>query len=424
MIIPSIDISDSRAVQLRQGKEFALDGGDPYAKLEEFAIVGEVAIVDLDAAMNRGTNATLIRNMVKHAPCRVGGGIRDLESAYDWLDAGAQHIVIGTAATPEFCAQLPRERVIAAVDAVKGTVVVDGWQTKTGDHVLDRIRTLAAHVSGFLLTQVEYEGMLSGFDWELIEQAREAADNCTLTAAGGITSPNQITKLEDMGVDAQVGMALYTGQLSLGAGFSASLKGTGPVWPTVVCDEHGITLGLVWSSKESLAKAISERRGVYWSRSRSELWVKGATSGATQTLLRVDTDCDRDALRFTVIQQQPGFCHNGTRSCWSTTFGLSQLERVIVGRNLDRPDASGTTKLFEDQELLRAKLLEEAEELTAANNADEAVRETADVIYFALVQLIKQGGSLKAVEQELARRNLRVRRRPMASVAQKLKEIS
>src|SRR5205809_5356721 len=114
MIIPSIDLMQGRAVQLRRGRDFVLDGGDPMERLEQFAVAGEVAVVDLDAALGRGSNEELIRQMVRRAPCRVGGGIRDLDAARAWLDPGAAKIMIGTAASPDFCAALPRERVIAA----------------------------------------------------------------------------------------------------------------------------------------------------------------------------------------------------------------------------------------------------------------------------------------------------------------------
>src|SRR5712691_9196314 len=114
-----------------RGRDLVLDGGDPLARLEEFAVAGEVAVVDLDAALGKGSNAALIREMVRRAPCRVGGGIRDLDTARAWLDAGAKKIVLGTAASPDFCGALPRERVIAAVDAERGQVVVEGWRTAT-----------------------------------------------------------------------------------------------------------------------------------------------------------------------------------------------------------------------------------------------------------------------------------------------------
>src|SRR2546429_6041634 len=144
MIVPSIDLMQGRAVQLRRGRDFVLDGGDPMERLEQFAVAGEVAVVDLDAALGRGSNEELIRQMVRRASCRVGGGIRDLDAARAWLDAGAAKIVIGTAASPELCSALPRERVIAAVDAERGRIVVDGWRRETGVPVLERVRALAA----------------------------------------------------------------------------------------------------------------------------------------------------------------------------------------------------------------------------------------------------------------------------------------
>src|SRR5439155_10851961 len=134
-------------------------------------------VVDLDAALGKGggSNAALIREMVRRAPCRVGGGIRDLDTARAWLDAGAAKIMIGTAASPDFCSALPRERVIAAVDAERGQVVVEGWRTATGTPVLERIRELAPVVGGFLFTQVEKEGAMSGFDFQAVAAAVRAA---------------------------------------------------------------------------------------------------------------------------------------------------------------------------------------------------------------------------------------------------------
>ena len=120
----------------------ALAYSDPLPWLERFAVAGEVAIVDLDAALGSGSNAAVIRELVRYGSCRVGGGIRDLAAAREWLDAGATRIVVGTAATPEFCGALPRERVMAAVDAGRGSVVVNGWRTRTGRAALDAIREL------------------------------------------------------------------------------------------------------------------------------------------------------------------------------------------------------------------------------------------------------------------------------------------
>jgi phosphoribosyl-ATP pyrophosphohydrolase/phosphoribosyl-AMP cyclohydrolase len=421
MIVPSIDLMRGRAVQLRRGRDLVLDGGDPLARLEEFAVAGEVAVVDLDAALgNRGgPNAGLIREMVRRAPCRVGGGIRDLDTARAWLDAGAARIVIGTAASVEFCGALPRERVIAAVDAERGQVVVEGWRAATGTSVLERIRALAPVAGGFLFTQVEKEGAMGGFDFQAVAAAVRAAGEggARLTAAGGITTATEIAELDRIGADAQVGMALYTGRLALGEAVAAPLAKPldGSVWPTVVCDERGHALGLVWSTRESLARAIAERRGVYWSRSRQTVWVKGETSGNTQELVRVDVDCDRDALRFTVRQRGAGFCHLERPACWPSRFDFDDLARTITER-AGRPESgSGTAKLLADPVLLATKLREEAEELGRANARADVVHETADVLYLALVALVRGGGTLTEVVAELSRRRGAVTRRPMAA---------
>ena len=137
MIIPSIDLQNGHAVQLIGGKERALDAGDPRPLADLFGRVGEVAVIDLDAALGTGSNREMILELLERAPCRVGGGIRDLQTARFWLDAGAQKIILGTAAEPELLNQLPKERVIAALDAVDGDVVVEGWTKKTGRTVLD-----------------------------------------------------------------------------------------------------------------------------------------------------------------------------------------------------------------------------------------------------------------------------------------------
>jgi phosphoribosyl-ATP pyrophosphohydrolase/phosphoribosyl-AMP cyclohydrolase len=383
VIIPSIDIMNGRAVQLKRGRDLVLDGGDPLDRLEQFAVAGEVAVVDLDAALGRGSNRSLIERMVRRAPCTL-------------------------------LAELPRERVIAAVDAEQGRVVVNGWRTRTGRDVLAAVAELAPYVGGFLLTQVEHEGAMSGFDRALVETVVAAAGGVRITAAGGIVSAHDIRWLDALGADAQVGMALYTDRLTLGDAVAAPLKRTpGDLWPTVVCDEAGTALGLVWSSPESLRRATAERRGIYWSRSRGAVWVKGATSGNTQELLRVDLDCDRDALRFVVRQHGSGFCHRGSRSCWGADFDLGVLERTIAARREDGAGGSNTARLLRDPALLAAKLREEAGELAEAQTREETVEETADLLYFALTKLVASGAGLHDVRTVLERRALRVTRRPM-----------
>ncbi len=413
MIVPSIDLERGNAVQLVGGEELAVDAGDPRTIMERFTLAGEVAVVDLDAARGRGDNAEVMQSLCRMGPCRVGGGIRDLTTARQWLDAGAESIVIGTAAEPELLAQLPPERVVVALDARDGEVVVDGWQTGTGRGILERMRELRGLCGGFLVTFVEREGRLRGTDLERARTIVDAAGPARVIIAGGVTSTDEVAALDEIGADAQVGMALYTGRLSLADAFAAPLGSDRPdgLFPTVVCDELGAALGLCYSSRESLRVAFEERRGVYQSRSRG-LWRKGEGSGATQQLLRVALDCDRDTLRFTVRQAAPGFCHEGTRTCFGDDAGLGRLSRRLMERAATAPAGSYTARLLLDPELLTAKLREEAEELSQAMSAAEVRHEAADVIYFTLVKAAAAGVDLADIAGELDARARRVTRRP------------
>ena len=412
MIVPSIDLQGGDAVQLIGGEVKALDAGDPRPLARRFGRVGEIAVVDLDAALGKGSNAAIVQDLVDLAPCRVGGGIRDVASAIAWLDRGALKVVLGTAARPEVLRELPRERVIAALDARHGEVVIEGWQKRTGHGVLERIAELRDVAGGFLVTFVEREGRLQGTDLDFAKEIRAAAGDAEVTIAGGITTADEIAQLDRLGCAAQVGMALYTGRLGLAEAFSAPLRSDRQdgLWPTVVVDERGTALGLCYSDLKSLRAALECGQGVYHSRSRG-LWVKGATSGATQELLRIDADCDRDCLRVTVRQQPPGFCHMNTRTCWGHEGGLGALARRLAERRVAAPPGSYTAKLFADPVLLGAKLREEAAELADAAGGAEVIHEAADVLYFTLATLARHGIDLAEVERALNRRALKVTRR-------------
>jgi phosphoribosyl-ATP pyrophosphohydrolase len=141
------------------------------------------------------------------------------------------------------------------------------------------------------------------------------------------------------------------------------------------------------------------------------LWIKGKTSGATQGLLKIDLDCDRDTLRFTVRQTPPGFCHLDTHTCWGDAHGLPALARLIADRHATAPEGSYTARLFNEAGLLDAKLLEEARELAEAQGAAEVTHEAADLIYFTLAAMARAGVDLAGVERELERRSRRLTRR-------------
>lgn len=412
MIIPSIDCKDNQVVQLIGGKELAIEAGDPKPIARKFGLAGEIAVIDLDAALGTGSNEKLIKDILHIAPCRVGGGIRSLEQAIKWLDLGATKVILGTAARQELLGQIPQNRVMAALDAVNGEVVVNGWTQKTGHGVIEKIYELKDFVSGFLVTFVEKEGRMQGIDVEQVKKIVDAASPVRVTIAGGVTTADDVRVLDDLGADAQVGMALYTGRLGLAEAIAAPMKSDrlDGLWPTVVVDRHGTALGLCWSNQQSLSVAIEEQRGVYWSRSRG-LWRKGETSGATQRLYRIDLDCDRDCLRFVVEQEGSGFCHLNRYTCWGEDTGLPALWRLLASRRKSAPEGSYSKRLFNDSELLHGKILEEAKELCEAISDSEVIWEVADVLYFTLAKLASRGLSLVDVENELLYRSRKITRR-------------
>jgi phosphoribosylformimino-5-aminoimidazole carboxamide ribotide isomerase len=220
MIIPCIDLMDGKVVQLVQGREKALEGDSPEEMLRKFAAFPEIQVIDLDAAMGRGSNGDLVRFLASKAVTRVGGGVRSVERARELLDQGAHRVIVGTAAfgpmgvNVEFLARLDRERLIVAVDSKDGRIVVKGWRESTNLSAEAVLRELEPYCSGFLCTYVDNEVMMQGTDLDWFRRLR-AATSLELTAAGGITTIEEVRALQAMNVHVALGMAIYTGKLKL-----------------------------------------------------------------------------------------------------------------------------------------------------------------------------------------------------------------
>ncbi len=203
-----------------------------------------------------------------------------------------------------------------------------------------------------------------------------------------------------------------TSKLLLSKVLSSQWKSDRPdgLIPTVVTDETGISLGLAYTSEESILEALRTQTGVYQSRKRG-LWIKGATSGDTQELIRIALDCDNDTLKF-VVKQKGRFCHLQQFGCFGNLGGIAALEQTLVSRKESAPEGSYTARLFSDEKLLRAKIMEEAEELCDAKTQEEVAFEAADLIYFALTKAVSAGVSLADVQANLDAKSLKVKRRP------------
>ncbi len=220
MIIPCIDLMNGKVVQLRQGREKALEADPPLVMLQKFRAFGEIQVIDLDAALDQGSNDAIVQELAQRAILRVGGGVRTVERALDLLDNGVYRVIIGTAAfTPEginrpFLESLPAERLLIALDSKGGRIVTRGWREATPFSAEEILSELEPYCAGFLCTYVDKEGMLQGTDLDWFRRLR-AATGHELTAAGGITTLEEVRALTEMDIHAALGMAVYTGLLSL-----------------------------------------------------------------------------------------------------------------------------------------------------------------------------------------------------------------
>ncbi len=402
MIIPSIDLMGGRAVQLRQGREKALEVDDVAGLAEEFRKYGEIAVIDLDAAMGKGDNTALVKRLCAIADCRVGGGLRNRDKAIEMLKAGAKKIIVGTMATPQFLQTLPRDKVIVAVDTKNGEVVSEGWAKATGKNPLEQMRELEPYCSEFLFTNVDREGLLAGVETQLLGRLRQATKN-KITFAGGIASIEEIKMLEQEGFNSQIGMALYTGKIRLADAFVSLLDfgKNNALVPTIVQDEKGQVLMMAFSSKGSLSKTFECGRANYYSRSRKKLWQKGETSGSFQQIIKARYDCDRDTLLFTVKQNGKA-CHMGQYSCFGEKeSGFGGLYGNLVERIGNPRPGSYTAKLSSDEKLLKSKIKEEAMEVARYKDRENLVWEIADLAYFVMVLMARNGVTIDEVKNEL-----------------------
>lgn len=224
MIIPCIDLMGGKVVQLVQGRDKALEGDEPLTMLARFAAFPEIQVIDLDAAIGQGDNSAIVELLAGKARVRIGGGVRSVERAQHLIGLGAHRVIVGTSAFKQgaihhdFLAAL-KEAVGAApitiaLDSQNGHIVVKGWREQLPLTAIEVIRELEPYCSSFLCTYVDKEGMMQGTDLDWFASIR-AATGHAITAAGGVTTIDDIRALTGMNIDAAVGMAIYTGRLDL-----------------------------------------------------------------------------------------------------------------------------------------------------------------------------------------------------------------
>ena len=224
MLIPAIDLKGGKVVQLIQGEKLAVESSDLDYWIERFAGFPRVNVIDLDAAMSTGSNDGLVREICRRLPCQVGGGVRTTDRAVELVGIGARKVIVGSALFKEgrvdidsaqrFADAVGVERLIGAVDSKRGHVVTHGRKSATATTAAKAVRALEPYCGEFLYTHVDKEGLMKGTDIAAIRRVRDATRR-PLIAAGGVTTQAEIDELDGLGIDAVVGMAIYTGALDL-----------------------------------------------------------------------------------------------------------------------------------------------------------------------------------------------------------------
>ena len=429
MVISSIDLKDGHVVQLKNGKDLALQRDDADALIDDFNFYGEVAVIDLDAAMGHvdlkgnTVNTPLLKSLLRKGNVRTGGGIRSVKRAKELVSLGAEKVIVGSAAfnanaksggdilnvdfLRELCEAVGKQRVIISVDSVNGKIAVKGWTETLQIPLLEAAKAAQEYCSELLWTCVEKEGCMQGTDLKAAKEIREAV-SCRLVVAGGVSSVQEISELEKLGCDVQLGMALYTNKVSLKDSFVECLdwKKVGGMVPVIAQSANGQVLMMGYSNREAFEKTFATKKLTFWSRTRNVLWTKGETSGHFLEVKKLRVDCDRDTVLATVVPHG-GVCHTGSFSCFGAEADEeSSLERLYatISERFANPKPGSYTATL-DAKRVREKVMEEAGELCEAPNREETVWEAADLLYFVSVLMYQEKVSWKDVLDELDRRH-------------------
>ena len=427
MVISSIDLKNGHVVQLKNGKELVLQRDDADALISQFDLYGEVAVIDLDAALGNvdakgnTVNTPLLKSLLHKGNVRTGGGIRTVKRAKELISLGAEKVIIGSAAwnshpengsvlNEEFLNELVqaigKDRIIISVDAINGKIAVKGWTETIDISLVDGAKQAEKFCSELLFTCVEKEGCMQGTNMDYVKQLREAV-HCRVVVAGGVSSVPEIKELEKLHCDVQLGMALYTNKVALKDAFIACLDFEKmPMIPVIAQSVNGEVLMQGFANEQAFEKTFETGKLTFWSRSRNELWTKGDTSGNFLNVVKLRADCDRDCVLATVLPTGPS-CHTGSWTCFGTDpdekSSMGRLYNIIADRFANPKPGSYTATL--DAKRVREKVEEEAEELCEAETKEDVIWEAADLLYFVNVLLYKEGVTWQDVYNELDKRH-------------------
>ena len=319
--IPTLDISDGKAVLVKNGDVYKILG-DPFDKAEFISINSHFQIIDIDAAKGKNNNRDLIKKIVKRYPCYVGGGIRTFDDAVDLLNSSARRIIVSTELNHDLLKRIPKDRLILAFDIDDNyNVYIKGRQEFHAKKLFDLFNEFIEYAEMITITFHHKEGTCLGIPLNQIKEIKEYIqnENIRIIVAGGIKSINEISELIDLGVVPQFGSVFWNGIFTLGEVFECISKKIlekkkESLIPSIIQSDEGVNLGLVFCNPLSLKISCDTRIATFFSREREKLWIKGSTSNNYFKVKNIHYNCDGSSLRF--IVNGDDFCHLGQKSCF------------------------------------------------------------------------------------------------------------
>jgi len=291
-----------------------------------------------------------------------------------------------------------------ALDIQDARVVRDGWQQATNIDPVERAVGLAGYCSGFVYTLVGHREQMQKGEIEQVESMRARLPEHSFTVAGGVTSAEDVRDLDRSGIDVQIAMGEDHGIGEMADALTALVKfeQSGGLVPVVVQDTAGQVLALYQTNEEALRHTLQTGRGTYWSRMRGGIWTKGESSGRTHRIVTVRASASRDALLYQVRvegEREPGERYSQFDEI---SYNLTRIEEVLRRRQAQSdPRKSYTSVMLADRAGVRKRIRQEARALSEATEQDEVLWETADLLYFVLLNLVQEGISLQDVLREL-----------------------
>jgi phosphoribosyl-ATP pyrophosphohydrolase len=399
-----MELRGGRVVTAQADGSYHTHEDDPVELARALYRLGEIVVIDLDAAVGEGNNLEIIREICRVVECRVGGGIRDEQRGDRLLRAGAKQLLVGTGADESLLARFPRKKVLVVMDIQDGRVVRKGWSEETDIDPVDLAMRLREHCDGFVYTLVGHRARMERAELQRFEQLKSALPGHRLTAAGGFSTVEDLRELDRMGLDGQVTYGHPPCGTNLAEAFVSVLdfeKSSGLV-SVVVQDTTGQVLSLMHANRDAVLMSVQTGMATYWSAGQGKIFTKGQSSGNTQDVVTVRPDCTRGVLLLTVIPTGPS-CHLGRYSCFDDlSYNLHRVEQLMRDRkDQEDPRKSFTQLMLADRTAIKQRIREEAEALVGAGSRDEVLWETADLLYFVLLNLVHEDLSLDDVNREL-----------------------